>query len=166
VFDSFDGLPLHPLATHAAVVLVPLAGLLGLTFALPWTRRWATVPLPVVAVGAAIATWVSVRSGEALQRVGGLGATGLGGDVAEQVRVHAERADLLLVLVWAYAAVAALASLSQRRSLRGRPRWLATALSVVLVAGAVVIVVQTVRVGETGARAVWNPSGLADYSTD
>jgi hypothetical protein len=165
VFDTLDGLPLHPLATHAAVVLVPLAGLLGVLFALPWTRRWATVPLPVVAVVAGVATWVSVRSGEALQRAGGLGTTGLGGDVGEQVQEHAQRADLLLILVWCYALVAALAFASQRLSPRRRPRWLASALSVVLVAGAVVVVGQTVRVGETGARAVWNPAGNLDYST-
>lgn len=166
MFDTFDGLPLHPLATHAAVVLVPLAGLLGVLFALPRTRRWATVPLPVVAAAAAAATWVSVRSGEALQRVGGLGTTGFGGDVGERIKEHAERADLLLVLMWGYALAAALAFVSQRPSLGRQPRWLATALSAVLVAGAVVVVVQTVRVGETGARAVWNPSGGVDYSTE
>jgi FtsH-binding integral membrane protein len=165
VLDSLNGLPLHPLATHAAVVLVPLAGLLGVLFAVPRTRGWATVPLPVLALAAAIATWVSVRSGEALQRVGGLGATGLGGDVGRLVDEHAERADLLLVLVWAYAAVAGLALASQRTSVRLHP-WVAAALSAVLVVGAVALSVQTVRVGELGARAVWNPAGGIDYSAE
>lgn len=163
--DTINELPLHPLATHAAVVLVPLACLLGMLFALPRTRPWATVPLPISALLAAIATLVSVRSGEALQRVGGLGATGLDGDVGRLVLEHAERADLLHVLVWVYAAAALLAAVSQHPSLRQR-HLVGTALGALLVAGAVVLVVQTIRVGETGARAVWNPAGGVDYSSD
>ena len=162
--DSINGLPLHPLATHAAVVLVPLACLLGTLFAVPRTRRWATVPLPITASSAAVATLVSVRSGEALQRVGGLGATGLDGDVGRLVLEHAERADLLHVLVWVYAAAALLAAVSQHPSIRQRQE-VGTALGALLVVGAVVVVVQTVRVGETGAGAVWNPAGGVDYSS-
>jgi len=97
--------------------------------------------------------------------VGGLGATGLDGDVGRLVLEHAERADLLHVLVWVYAAAAVLAAVSQHASIRQRQK-VGTALGALLVIGAVVIVVQTVRVGETGARAVWNPAGGVDYSSD
>jgi hypothetical protein len=161
VFGSVNDLPLHPLATHAAVVLIPLAGLLGVLFAVPRTRAWASVPLPVVSVLAAVATFVSVQSGEALQRVGGVGAAGLGGPVAELVDQHARLAYQLHVLVWVYAGVALAAAVLRRRG-EGRP---VTALAAVLVLGAVLLGLQTYRVGEAGARAVWNPAGGVDYST-
>jgi hypothetical protein len=162
VFGSVNGLPLHPLATHAAVVLIPLAGFLGLLFAVPRTRAWATLPLPLVSVLAAVATFVSVQSGEALERVGGVGAAGLGGPVAVLVDQHARLADQLHVLVWVYAGVALLAAVLRRRS-QGDSRPV-TALAAVLAVGAVVLGVQAYRVGEVGARAVWNPSGAVDYS--
>ena len=174
MFDSIDGLPLHPLAAHAAVVLVPLAGLLGLVFAVPRTRCWATAPLPLSALGAALATTVAVRSGQALREAGGLGATGLGGSVADLVHEHAERGDLLEILAWAYVVVALLAAgvqlaITRRPESEPRSRTLHLSvlmLSVVLALGAVGLAVQTYRVGELGARAVWNPADGFDYSTD
>jgi hypothetical protein len=36
----------------------------------------------------------------------------------------------------------------------------------VLVLGAVAVGVQVARVGDAGAKAVWNPDGNADFSTD
>ena len=38
MFDEFNGLPLHPLAVHAVVALIPLSALLGVLFAVPRTR--------------------------------------------------------------------------------------------------------------------------------
>ena len=174
MFDSIDGLPLHPLASHAAVVLLPLAGLLGLVFAVPRSRRWATVPLPLTALGAALAATVAVRSGRALQEAGGLAASGLGGSVGSLVQEHSELGNLLQILAWVYAALALLAAgvqlaITQRPQSepRSRPLHLSVlALSVALVIGAVALGVQTYRVGELGARAVWNPAGVVDYSTD
>lgn len=157
--DTVDGLPLHVLSVHVTVVLVPLAAVLGLVFAVPQLRDWARLPLPLVAAGAAIATWVSVQSGEALRAAGGQGGTGLGGPVAELVEQHQRLAEQLLWMVVAYAVAAAVASVVARR---GRAR-AAAVLSVVLVLAAIAVGVQTYRVGELGSRAVWNPSGTVDY---
>lgn len=188
MFDSINGLPLHPLATHAAVVLIPLAGLLGLLFAVPRTRAWATVPLPLVSLAAAAATFVSLQSGEALQRAGGVGATGLGGPALDLVEEHSRLADQLHVLAWVYAGIAVLAAGLARATRRrtgglardfaigsvpgaatvasARPSRLVSALAALLVVGAVLLGVQTYRVGEAGSRAVWNPTGAVDYSAD
>jgi len=71
MFDTFDGLPLHPLVIHAAVVLIPLSGLLGVLYAVPRIRAWARWPLLVVSAAALGAAFVATQSGEALQRVRG-----------------------------------------------------------------------------------------------
>jgi len=56
--DTLNGLPLHPLAVHAPVVLIPLAALLGVTFAVPALRAWSRWPLALVSLGAAVAAFV------------------------------------------------------------------------------------------------------------
>lgn len=167
--DTVGGLPLHALAVHATVVVVPLAALLGVLFAVPRLRRWAALPLALVAVAAAASTYVSVESGATLKEAGGLGAAGLGGPAADLVERHEDLAGQLLWLVVGYAAVAVAAVLLATRSDRAasatrRAGVVVTALSVVLVLGAGVVGFQTYRVGDAGAEAVWNPSGTFDYS--
>lgn len=179
--DTVNGLPLHPLSVHATVVLVPLAALLGIVFAIPRLREWARWPLALVALGAAAATFVSVQTGESFQE-----ALGLGGAVAALVERHEELGKQLMFLVLAYAVVAVAAAglvrsgarLPARSRSAGDPRAdddadqrsgggaLAAVFSVLLVVGAVAVGVQTYRVGEAGSEAVWNPTGDIDYSTD
>ncbi len=161
--DTLNGLPVHALSVHATVVLVPLAAALGVLFAVPRLREWTTFPLPLVAAGAAIATWVSVQSGEALKAAGGQGAAGLGGPVAELVAEHQDLGNQLLLMVVAYAVAVTIAVVVVRRAGRG----VTIVLSVLVVLGAVAVGVQTFRVGELGSRAVWNPTDTVDYgSTD
>ncbi len=152
--DTVNGLPLHPLTVHAAVVLIPLASLLGIVYAVPPLRNWARWPLALVAVAAAGATFVSVQAGEAFEE-----ALGLEGPAQELIERHEELGKQLLLMVAGYAVVAVAAAL-----LAGRGA-LTVVLSVVLVVGAVAIGVQSYRVGELGSQAVWNP-GDADYSAD
>ena len=68
MFDSFGGLPLHPLVVHAVVVLLPLA-VLG-TIAIVVRPRWRAVYGPLV-VGAALVSTalipVATSSGESLE---------------------------------------------------------------------------------------------------
>ena len=48
---TINGIPLHPLVVHAAVVLVPLAALLAIAYAVLPSRRWQTrTPAVVVAL--------------------------------------------------------------------------------------------------------------------
>ncbi len=157
MFSEINGLPVHPLAIHAVVVLVPLAGLLGVLFAVPRTRAWARVPLLVVSVGAVVTTYVARESGEKFQEV-----LDLGGPIAALVEEHSERADLLWYLVLAFAAVAILAFVVTWSSTANSP--LVFALAAVLIVGAVGLGIQVYRVGEIGSKAVWNPTGDADFS--
>jgi len=58
VFEEFNGIPMHPLLVHAAVVFVPLLGLAAIGYAfVPLIRphlRWILAGLAVVAPGAAL----------------------------------------------------------------------------------------------------------------
>lgn len=158
MFDEFNGLPTHALALHAAVVLVPLAATLGVLFAVPRTRAWSRVPLLLLSLGAVAAVYVAKESGERFEKV-----LNLEGPTHDLVEEHAEHADLLFLLVIGYAVVAVAAFLVTRRSIGTN---LPTAVvSAVLVVGALIIAFQTYRVGDVGARAVWNPTGDADFSS-
>ena len=182
--DTVNGLPLHALSVHGTVVLVPLLALLGVLYAVPRLRRWARWPLGLVAVGAAGSTWVSMESGEALQTAGGQGAAGIGGPVADALDRHIELADQLEWMVYAYAIIALIAVLLVRPGGRrdthaasdraateptGSSRGsglVAVVASIALVLGAVAVGVQVARVGDAGAKTVWNPDDSVDYSAD
>ncbi|MGB5951903.1 MAG: hypothetical protein WBG57_05215 [Ornithinimicrobium sp.] len=60
-----DGLPLHPLMVHAAVVLLAAnGGALILAVAVPRFRRWLSWGLPALGVLTAITTWITRLQGE------------------------------------------------------------------------------------------------------
>lgn len=154
---TFNGLPLHPLVVHAVVVLVPLTVLAALAFALlpkqRWLIRW---PLAAGAVVSAIVTFVAKASGEKLQ---------VAFANSPLVKIHADRADLLVPLVAGFAVVALIAVVTlggtsqlasgalARVAVGGKAVQLVVA--VVLVLAAVVVAIQVARVGDAGSRAVW-----------
>lgn len=67
LFDQITGLPVHPLAVHAAVALLPLTALslLVAAFSPWWRRRLGTASLVLFTVAVA-ATFLAKESGEAL----------------------------------------------------------------------------------------------------
>lgn len=157
------GLPLHPLVVHAVVVLVPLAVLAGITVAVwPAGRRRYGWPVVAVAVLATLAIPVATSSGEELRDR--LPNSAL-------IHAHAELGDQLLAFVAPMTvALVALMLLDRHRARATRTegpgtatspgkRWLrpaAIALTVLVVGFAVVSAVQVVRIGDSGARAVWD----------
>ena len=167
MFDSVGDLPLHPLIIHAVVMSIPLTLLLSVLFAVPRTRPWARWPLGLVAVGALGATLLAKESGEALQQ-----ALKLGPPVAGLVAEHSRLANQLVILVAAVAVVAVLAVLTvdgpfgrgNDRSTSGGGRIWRLAVPLVLVLLAATASFWAYRVGDLGARAVWNPAGTMDYS--
>ncbi|MGI8987809.1 MAG: DUF2231 domain-containing protein [Nocardioidaceae bacterium] len=102
MFDTINGLPLHPLVVHAAVVLIPLSGVLGVLYAVPRTRAWARWALPVVSVLALGSAFVATQSGQALQ--GALGFDGANSESTAAVLVerHSELGSQLLLIMVAY----------------------------------------------------------------
>jgi hypothetical protein len=154
---EFAGLPLHPLVVHAAVVLIPLTALLTVGFAvLPrwrWLLRWPAAAAAVLCVPLA---FVATQSGKSLE--------GARPELARLVRQHASYGQLLanLTIVLAVVVVAGAFLLSGPSPLvsgRGervsRGSVLDKVLPALLVLAAVVVLVQVVLTGDSGARAVW-----------
>jgi uncharacterized membrane protein len=154
---TIAGLPLHPLVVHAAVVLVTLAALLSIGLAvLPrwrWLLRWPTAVAAVACVGLA---FLATTSGEALEKSRP--------ELRQLVREHSQRGDLLanLTIVLAVVVVAAAyllpgpsALASGKGDVASRVAIADKVLPVLLVLAAVVVLVQVVLTGDSGARAVW-----------
>jgi uncharacterized membrane protein len=146
VFDTINGLPLHPLVVHAVVVLLPLAviGTVALAVRPAWRRPYGPL-VSAVAAAAVVLCPVATSSGEALEKhVGDPGQ-------------HAALGDQL---VWFAIPVLVLAGamtyLARRHPTRTPgPAWLPAAISVLAVVAAVACAVQVYRVGDSGARAAW-----------
>ena len=145
--DTIGGLPVHALVVHVSVVLLPVTALGAVLIALnpAWSRRFGIVVVLLAAV-ATVATVVSKESGEEL-------ATHVG--VPDP---HAQLGDKLPVFAGVLFVVVLVLWLFDRGipANRSRPLWLVI-LAIVVIAVAVVTAWWTVRVGDSGARAVWEP---------
>jgi uncharacterized membrane protein len=148
-FDLINGIPVHPLVIHAAVVLVPLTAL-GLIAMAIWPRFSAKHGWLVVG-SAAIATmscFAAKESGEALEdRVGEPGFD------------HAELGDLMPILAAVMLIVVVALWLLDRQGPNDAPaprRGLRLAVAVVGVVIALGNLVWVFRVGDSGAKSVWS----------
>ncbi len=143
MFDTVNGLPLHPLVVHAVVVLLPLAALLTIAVAVrsAW-RRHAALVVAADAVVLAL-TWVATQSGERLQaRLEQLSGAGV-------AREHAADGGLLPWFALALLAAAVLVWVA-----RDRPALVPVSVAASAVTG-VAAVAWVVITGESGAEAVW-----------
>jgi hypothetical protein len=158
MFNQFNGLPLHPLAIHATVVFVPLAALMGVLFAIPRTHAWSRLPLLLLSLGSVVSCFVSRQSGLALQSK--LQLQGAPGDL---INTHRHLANQLVVLMLIFAVIAVAAYVVSRTP-DAHPTMMKV-VSVLLVIGSLAVAYQTYRVGDVGARALWNPTGQVDYGS-
>ncbi|TDD21381.1 hypothetical protein E1218_21000 [Kribbella turkmenica] len=158
MFERFGDLPLHVLVIHAAVVVLPVAALTAIAFAvLPrwrWLLRW---PALLLGVGAVVLAYVAKESGDAF--------VAAVPTLEQAVREHKERGDLLFWFCLIFAAVAvaaflllggpsALASGKGAKATRSKPLELVTSAAVVVIG--VLVIWQTIRTGDAGAKAVWD----------
>ena len=155
-----NGLPVHVLLIHLVVVLVPVAALLliGQAWSLP-VRRWAGPLGPLLCLGALVLVPFTTSSGAWLQDR--LRPTPL-------IEKHADLGDGLLPWVAGMLLLSvAVFYLGRQLPEAERPVVLpATAglariqvvVAVLATAVALVAVVQVVRIGESGAQAVWQGS--------
>lgn len=147
---EINGLPLHVLVVHAAVVFGPLAALCAIGYvALPSQRdrlRWPMLVLTVVAFGA---IWTAALSGENFfesDRFKGVEGSALETDIEN----HEELGEMLRNIVTAFLVVAGLAFWQHKRE-----GVLRHAIGALLVAAALGTLVYTVLTGDAGAQAVW-----------
>lgn len=141
---EINGLPLHALVIHGAVVLGPLAAVLALAYVVPRTRDWARWPMVAVAVVAACFVVLAYLSGNDL--LDSNPALGQLPDVA----THQDRATIALWVTLVFAVVAVVAGALHRRT--GAVRLLLSGALAVLAVATLVAVVLT---GDAGAKAVW-----------
>jgi hypothetical protein len=159
---ELNGLPLHPLVVHAAVILGPVTALTAIAYAvLPgwrWLIRWPMVALAVATAGT---VFVSKLAGEALYDDRFAEATGA---LAEQIAVHEDRGTTLLWVSLVFLVIAVVAALtvggpSALASGAGARDSRGTAVTVgvlaLVVIGALALLVMTVLTGDAGSRAVW-----------
>jgi hypothetical protein len=159
VFDNIGNLPLHPLVVHAAVIGVPLAALMAFLFAFPRTREWARWPLAITVVGATAVTFVARQSGLAFEAA--LGITP-GNPVGNLILRHSMLANQLFYIMIGFSVIGLLnVFVVSKRAADGAAKQsaiLRIGLPILLAAAAVVALAWIVRVGDLGARAVWNPT--------
>ncbi|WP_232680735.1 DUF2231 domain-containing protein [Nocardioides sp. R-C-SC26] len=146
---EINGLPLHPLAVHAAVVLAPIAALIALAYLVPRWRDRLRRPLLIASVVAVVVIVVAYLSGDSFLEANSF----FQGD--DKIEEHEELADLLLWVTFAFGALGVVTSWLHARA--GAVR---VSLNVLLAAAAVATLVLVFLTGEAGARAVWG-SGYA-----
>ena len=162
---EIDGLPLHALVIHAAVVFVPLAGLFAILFAvLPKWRyltRWPTAALTLIALGS---VWLARISGMALANDADRGPLGQ----LAAVQKHQDRGVQLSLLMILFAVVVAVAVwglsgpsgfASGRGAQVARVAVLDKVLPAALVLAALLVLVWVFLTGDAGTRAVWLQNG-------
>jgi uncharacterized membrane protein len=154
--DTINGLPLHPLVVHAVVVLLPLAclGVIAIALRSAWRARYAGLVMLITAAATA-AIPVATKSGEGLAtRVGNPGQHAELGDVLIWFALPLLAAAVALFVLQRGAARAAAPTPQGPAAPRGRsPLTIVIAVLAVAIAGA--NLVQIYRVGDSGARAVW-----------
>ena len=142
---EINGLPLHPLVVHAAVVFGPLAALTAILYvALPGRRaqlRWPMLVLAVVATGAIVLAYFSGQN--FLEHKPEL-------ESSPAVQTHEDRGVQLFWVTLAFGVVALVAGW-----LTTRTGALRVVLDGLLAVGAVAVLILVIRSGDSGARAVW-----------
>ncbi|BBZ50125.1 hypothetical protein H7H82_10505 [Mycobacterium heidelbergense] len=147
--STFDGLPAHILLNHFVVVLAPLTAVLAILCALwPGARRRLIWLVFLLAVGTVALTPLTTSSGGWLAaRVG----------ASPALAAHAQLGETLIYLVAALLAAVSLLTAVHIRQARGHAVKfsLHSLVGVLVIAAAVGTLVQTYRIGDSGARAAW-----------
>ena len=157
--STFFGLPAHPLLVHVPIVLIPLAAITAIISIHKKYRREMLLVTAVMAIIGAGFLFLAAGAGESLQH-----------DLprSRAIHEHAELGDESQgpTAVFAFAAVGAVLSLEASRrkfEYKGKslPKWSATALLALTVAGGVAATVAVSQAGHSGAKSVWE-SRLAE----
>jgi hypothetical protein len=147
---ELNGLPLHAIVVHAAVVFGPLAALFGVMYLVPRFRGWLRWPLVLSVVVLVVSVWASYLSGEQLEATGNYA----GDPIGPLLETHEERAGILRISASVFAVVALVTAFVNTRSTGVR-----TGLAGLTAAAAVVTGIYVVLTGDAGAQIAW-------YGTD
>lgn len=149
MFDTLNGVPIHPLVVHGVVVLLPLAALGTVAIALrpAWRRTYGNLVVGITATATAL-VFVAIQAGQEFEK-------GLQIDLKRHQ-------DLGEQLIWfalgLLVLVTALVVLDRRQSSAAEggsgPVGLKVVAALAIVA-ALATTGQTFLVGDSGARKVW-----------
>ncbi|MFK7919171.1 MAG: hypothetical protein AB8G14_13935 [Ilumatobacter sp.] len=164
VFDEFFGVPTHPLAVHAPVVLIPILAVVAVVFAVRSAQRrriWWLMPAGVFVMTAML--FVAKESGESLLSSADVFLMG----TEEQISNHQSlgEATFIITLLW-FVASAALAVRDRMVAKRtatalssdvavAPPDRVALVISLATVVLAVLATVWLIRTGHAGAESRW-----------
>jgi len=147
--STFNGLPAHILLNHFVVVLAPLTAVLAILCALwPAARRRLIWLVLLLAVGTLVLTPLTTSAGAWLEaRV----------DKSPVLTTHEQLGETLIYIVAALVATVAILAAVHIRQARGRTVTFAlrSVVGVLVIVAAVATLVQTYRIGDSGARAAW-----------
>ncbi|RAK38002.1 hypothetical protein B0I29_106271 [Actinoplanes lutulentus] len=154
MFDQVNGLPVHILVLHAAVIFVPLLALGSIVYALVarWRAKigWAVALLAVVAPISAV---VSKLSGtELYNRLLDNGMSGPGKVILDD---HMNYGTITMWLSIALGVVSLVLVVLTSRAGAALPKLADIAFAVVIVVLAAVTGYYIFNTGDTGANAVW-----------
>ncbi|MFL6115078.1 MAG: DUF2231 domain-containing protein [Catenulispora sp.] len=142
------GLPTHVLVIHLVVVGIPVAALatVGMAVRPPW--RSGRIAMVIVGVDAlaVVGTYIARLTGLAFYK---------SWPNFSQLKPVVDHKNLGLTLIWYMLGLLAAAILLVLAEKYERPP-LTTIFAVIAAAAAVAAVVQTIRVGDAGARATWS----------
>src|SRR6185437_9371050 len=148
---TISGLPAHVLLVHALVVLAPFTALLEILCALwPVARRHLVWLVLVLAAVTTVLTSITASAGEWFY------------DQQHHPRdilnTHADRGSTMIYFSIALLVVAVVLAVVHRRELRAVAprRMVSVAIALLAVVVGVAATVQMVRIGDSGARAVWS----------
>ncbi len=155
---DINGVPLHPLVVHAAVVLVPLAALAVIGFVIPrwrWLLRWPALVTSLLAAG--LVQLAALTGDDLKDKVGN----------SKLIETHEMWGGRLQAASWVLAAVMVVAfwvvphvtAHKNGKDRLSRVVALERPLIVLLPVLAVVVLVLVVITGDAGARSVWADSG-------
>ncbi|WP_035302855.1 DUF2231 domain-containing protein [Actinokineospora inagensis] len=146
--EFINGLPVHALVVHAVVVLIPLAVLGAIVIAV-WPaarRRIGWIVVGFAAVGT-ILTPIATDSGESLERRL---------PESDLIKAHSELGDLLIWFALGLLIAVAALMVVETIPARAWTKPAVIALAVLSIATGVAAGVHVYRVGDAGAKAVWN----------
>ena len=147
--STVNGLPAHILLNHFVVVLAPLTAILAILCALwPAARRRLIWLVLLVSVVTLVLTPLTTNSGAWLRDK-------LGPSPA--IKSHQELGETLIYMVAALVATIIVLAAVHIRQARGHTVKLSlhAVVGLLVIAAAVATLVQSYRVGESGARAAW-----------
>lgn len=158
MFERIDGLPLHPLVVHAAVVLIPFLVLAAVVFALvPQLRARVGWAVAALAVAAPLAALFAKLSGDAFrQRLIDKNILGPNSQqLLNRVNHHRSLGNNTLWFTIALGVMTLLLVFMTSRRAPAIPRWGTLVLGVIVLGLAVASGYYVFWTGDYGARAVW-----------